>query len=254
MLLKQDAKAMAAWKQLGQTAKWLQEHSTWFGQPCLPTITALVDSGDATAEFINLMYRRNVSPLVWPASSPPQPDPRARLELIAANLQRPSPEIAARILAHAEAGTTLVAATSENEQWWKTPGLKPIRSEEDREFFSYGRGQIVAYRDVVSDPSEFAMDVIDVITHKRRPVRLWNAPSVIALVSASPQKGERLAHLVNYGKPVTSEVQARVQGQYTRAVLHRPDGSPVTLKTAKRGTTTEVFVPELKRLGVLVFS
>jgi hypothetical protein len=34
----------------------------------------------------------------------------------------------------------------------------------------------------------------------------------------------------------------------------RPDGSPLPLKPAKRGTTTEVFVPELTRLGVLVFS
>ena len=96
--------------------------------------------------------------------------------------------------------------------------------------------------------------MIDIVTHKSRPVRLWNAPAVVALVTSSPRASERLVHLVNYGKPVTSEMQIRVQGHYTRATLLRPDASSVTIKTAARGTTTEVFVPELRRLGVLVFS
>ncbi len=33
----------------------------------------------------------------------------------------------------------------------------------------------------------------------------------------------------------------------------RPGAEPAELKTARRGTTTEVFIPELRRLGIVVF-
>ena len=59
---------------------------------------------------------------------------------------------------------------------------------------------------------------------------------------------------MNYGKPIDSDIQVRAQGQYNRATMLRPDGSPIPLKPAKRGAMTEVFIPELKRLGVLIFS
>ena len=104
------------------------------------------------------------------------------------------------------------------------------------------------------DPSEFALDVIDVISHKRRPVRLWNAPAVIALVTDSPRRGERLLHVINYGSPINNDVQVRIQGHFTKATLMRPDAAPVALKPAKRGTTTEIFLEEMQRLGVVVFS
>jgi hypothetical protein len=251
-LLRQDSKALAAWSQLGRTAKWLQEHIALFRQPSLPIITALVEPGAQTAEIANLLYRRNASPLLWNASAPPPPDdPGSRLALVAANLKPPAPAVTQQILAHARAGASLVVAG--RQPWWKAPDLQPVRSEEDRDFFGLGKGQVIAYHRPVVDPSEFALDVIDVVTHKQRAVRLWNAPAVIALATASPRTGERLVHLVNYGKPVDTELQARVQGHFTSATLMRPEGEPIPLKPAKRGSTTEVFVPELQRLSVLVF-
>jgi hypothetical protein len=200
------------------------------------------------------LYRRNASPFLAPAAAPPPPDPGARLAIVAANLGQLSADAAKRILAHAEAGSFVIAAAAEGRQWWRGAPLKPLRSEPDREFYQCGKGQVVAYRRPVADPSEFALDVIDVVTHKRRAVRLWNAPSVIALATESPVKSERLLHLVNYGSAIDTEVQARVQGHFRRAVLIRPDASPVELPPARRGTTTEVLVPELRRLGVVIFS
>ncbi|MBI1895229.1 MAG: hypothetical protein HYS04_01640 [Acidobacteria bacterium] len=253
-LLRKEAKATAAWEQLGRTGQWLRQHVALFRQPCLRTITVLVEPGAATAEIANLMYRRNASPLLAPASDPPPPHPAGVLALIAANLKAPSAASARRILAHAEAGSTVVVAAPPSQPWWKTPALKQLRSEPDREFFALGKGRVVAYRRPIADPSEFALDVIDILTHKRRPVRLWNAPSVIALATASPVPRELLLHLVNYGSPIDNDVQARVQGHFTKARLLRPEASPLPLQTARRGTTTEVFVPELRRLGVVAFS
>jgi hypothetical protein len=252
-LLEKDPKAEAAWQQLGRTARWLRENIAMFRQPSIPIVTALVEQGSATAEIGNLLYRRNASPALSPAAAPVPPEPAARLALVAANLKSPTAEVTRRILAHAQAGTTVVTAAAGSEAWWRAESLKLVRSEPDREFYQLGKGQVVAYRKPIVDPSEFALDVIDIVTHRRRAVRLWNAPAVVALATAPPRRGERLLHLVNYGSPVDQDLQARIQGHFTRATLMRPEASPMKLQPAKRGSTTEVMVPELKRLGAVVF-
>ena len=55
-----------------------------------------------------------------------------------------------------------------------------------------------------------------------------------------------------YGSPLSSEVLAGIQGGYSRASLLRPEAEPLSLPTARRGTTTEVMIPELRRVGVVV--
>jgi hypothetical protein len=112
---------------------------------------------------------------------------------------------------------------------------------------------VVAYKAPISDPSEFALDVIDVVTQRKRAVRLWNAPAVIAVATDSPRGGGRLVHLVNYGSAIDSEVQLRVQGKYRTATLMRPEGAPVNVPASGRGTMTEVQVPELRRVATLAF-
>jgi hypothetical protein len=245
-LKRKDEKATTAWQQLGRTARWLRQNIVLFRQPAVPIITAIVDSGAASAEIANLLYRRNASPAL--VTTPPPPDPQKRLAIVAANLKTPPAELMKRVWAHAEAGASVVTTVP------PPAGLKEIRSEQDRVIYSLGKGQVVAYKRMIADPSEFALDVIDVVTHKNRAVRMWNAPSVIALATASPKAGERLVHLINYGSPIDMDVQTRVQGHYSNATLLRPDADPLKLPAAKRGRTTEVQVPQLKRLGVVVFS
>ncbi len=60
--------------------------------------------------------------------------------------------------------------------------------------------------------------------------------------------------MVNYGRGRRWETLVRVQGVYSRATLLRPDSESKELKVAKRGTTTEIQLPEMGRLGVVVFS
>jgi len=238
-----DEKALSAWRQLGGTARWLREQKSLLGLPVFPQVTQLVEPGEATAEIAKLLIRRNASPRLEAAARCPAPSPQ-RLALVAVELQKPSEETRNRILAHADAGSSVVV----NGNWWSTSRLKLVRKEEDRDVFALGKGKVVAYRGAVSDPSEFAMDVIDLATHKRRAARLWNAPSVVALAS-----GKGVLTCVNYGSPVDSAVQARISGKYSKATLLRPEAQSVELKPALRGGTTEVQIPELRRLGIVVF-
>jgi hypothetical protein len=254
-LLGGQAKALRAWRQLGRTAHWLAEHVNLFRQATFPAITVLVEADAGLAEIANLLYRENASPALANAADPPAPDPVRRLALVAAGIHPPGAEIRRRILSHAEAGTSLIVDAPGDNAWWRDPQLKLVRSQEDRDFYSLGRGQVVAYREPISDPSEFAFDVIDIVTQKRRAARLWNAPTVIALATSCPQEAKRgraLLHLINYGSRLSSEILAGIQGGYSRATLLRPEAAPLTLSTARRGTTTEVTIPELGRVGVVV--
>jgi len=61
-LLRAKREALAAWRGIGRTARWLRRHRALFRFPTMPNITLLVESGDTTAELANLFYRENASP------------------------------------------------------------------------------------------------------------------------------------------------------------------------------------------------
>lgn len=238
--------AQAAWKSLLATARWLREHEQLLGRPAIPAITMLVEPGnDESIELANLLFRRNGSPdLKTPATLPaPSPD---RIAVVAAGMKVKA-ETASKLLAHARAGANVVTDEVSPDAWWRSAVGKPQRSQEDRDFFSVGKGFIVAYKQQVADPSEFALDVIDVVGHPRRAVRMWNASSVV------PVGSKGILHAVNYGSPIDVDTQARLQGSYTRATLIAPGAQPVKLETYKRGTTTEVLIPSIRRLATILF-
>ena len=128
-----------------------------FGQPTFPAITVLVEANDGLAEITNLLYRQNTSPSLAPAADPPKPDPSRLLALVAVGIQAPGADIRRRILSHAEAGTALIVDAPGDNAWWRGPQLKLVKRQEDREFYSLGQGQVVAYREAISDPYEFRL-------------------------------------------------------------------------------------------------
>lgn len=242
-LLAGDAPAVDAWKSLCRTCAWLKANAALFGRPALPIITALVEPGAATREIANLLHRRGASPLLWNAASP-MPAGIQPAAVVAAGLKH-IPESA---VALAQAGSILVLDQPPPQQ------ATLIKQEPDRKFYSLGKGSVVAYNRRILDPSEFALDVIDLITHKRRAARLWNASSAIPMATSGERPGEAILRVVHYGSSPQEEVQAHIQGHYSKAVLLSPQGPPQPLKTARRGTSTEIFLPVLSRLAVVRFS
>ncbi|MBM3725986.1 MAG: hypothetical protein FJW40_11245 [Acidobacteria bacterium] len=244
-----DAKAREAWVSLGQTAAWLRDQAPLLGRPAVPAITALVERSMPSSEIANLLYRRSASPLLVSAASVPRPSPASILVLVAAGLRA----VPAAALAHAEAGSTVVIDTPPQASWPQAVG-KVARQDKDRTFYTVGRGQVVAYHKRIADPSEFALDVIDLATYRRRAARIWNALAAIPLLTEGRRPGECVLHVINYGSPVEREaVQARVQGHFGRATLLRPGAKPAELKTYRRGSMTEIFLPGLARLAMVEF-
>ncbi len=237
-LLKNDPKALDAWSSLARTAAWLRANEALFAHPTLPYMTQLVEPGEETAELANLLFRRGASPALVPATRVPAPNPNVIQVLIAASLKKVPPSV----FAHAQAGATVVIDSAPQANG------KVVKKDTDRTIYSVGKGQVVAYHETISDPSEFALDCIDLLTHRRRAARLWNASSAIPLATSG-----RLLHIIQYGGPITNEIQARMQGIYNRATLLRPEAPPLPLKVYRRGTTTEVFPSAIRRLAVVQF-
>jgi hypothetical protein len=254
LLLRQDDRALADWKQLARTARWLQANIALFRQPAVPIVTLLVDPTETSAEVANLMYRQNVSPALAAATAPPAPDAERIRVLAAVSVEAPGPAARKTILAHAEAGATVVVDATGEKAWWRDARLKLNRKQDDRDFYTLGRGKVVAYHEQISDVYEFAFDVIDLVGQKARAVRMWNAPAQIGRLTSSPRPRGAVLSVVNYGRGRRWETLVRVQGVYSRATLLRPDSESKELKVAKRGTTTEIQLPEMGRLGVVVFS
>ncbi|MCC6343882.1 MAG: hypothetical protein IT166_16885 [Bryobacterales bacterium] len=241
-LLGGEEKAKSAWRSLGTTARWLKANASSYGLPLLPTITMVVDRSDETHEMANLLFRRGASPNVVSVERVPKPSPRI-LVVSAAGL-KPVPEA---VLDHARAGATVIIDAAPAAAW------KKVKTERDRDFYSLGKGQVLVYHEPIADPSEYALDVIDVATYRRRPVRIWNALASIAIAGSGPVRGQTLMHVVNYGSAIDQEVQARVQGHFTKATLLRPESQPLDLKVFHRGTTTEIFLPSLDMVATVRF-
>jgi hypothetical protein len=87
-------------------------------------------------------------------------------------------------------------------------------------------------------------------------MRIWNAPTVIAMAG-----GNGVLHLFNYAAPggrrrggKGSEIQVRYQGHFAKAKLLQPGVPAKQLETARRGSTSEVWVPAFDRIATVVFS
>jgi hypothetical protein len=241
---RKEAKAVAAWESLQRTARFLGEHSAWFRQPNRSRLAFAAGSLDQSGELLRLLYRRNLCPVVLRAAALPPLDPGRFRGLVFTNLPPPTGEARGRIVAFARAGGTVIT------NGWVPPGGAKSRSDEDRDWYSLGQGRMVVYRDAIADPSEFALDVIDILGVRTRDLRLWNASAVIGLPAGAGPRA--YLHLVNYGEPVEA-FPARVDGLFRTATLWEPGAaSGRALPVAKRGPTTEITVQKLARLATIL--
>ncbi|MGO9895021.1 MAG: hypothetical protein ACLPX8_12505 [Bryobacteraceae bacterium] len=246
-LLKGAAEALAAWRKIGRTAGWLRENAAVFGQPIQSNITVLVENKDDSLEIANLAYRQNVSPALLAAANPPTPDPARCLELVAVGIEPPAADVRRRILANAEAGTTLVVDAPGDQAWWRAAGLTYLREDPDRKYYSLGKGQVVAYKEPVLDPSDLALDMIDYVTQSRRAARVFNCNAAVVMAGAA------VLYIINYGRPRDLPVLARIQGSFTKAMLLRPEAPPQAVKVSRRGTSSEVTLPQLECAAAVIF-
>src|ERR1035441_2552806 len=73
-----------------------------------------------------------------------QENPLRRVEV--SGINPPSPDLGRLLLAHANAGASLVVDGADASSWWKGHGLKAARQFQDRGFYTLGAGRILVYK------------------------------------------------------------------------------------------------------------
>ena len=251
-LLSGDAEAGAAWESLGKTARFLRQNRDALERPNRSRIAVSAGTPAESGEILNLLYRRNLFPLVYPIGALPVLDSSRVRALVAANIPAPGRGELRRIEGYVRAGGLLVAAPSDRATpaWWLFEGVEKTSADRDRDQYSFGSGRIVAYHDPILDPSEFALDVIDLVGVRVRDLRLWNAPAVVGL-AAQHTRSSAQVHLINYDTPLEQGFPARVDGIFRTATLRDATGETRPLKAVKRGEMTEVWIDRLGRLAII---
>ena len=251
-LLSGNKDAVSAWQSLGLTVSYLRENAEQIRRPNRSRIVAAAGSLVESGEILNLMYRRNLFPVVYPASDFPVLDSSHIRGLVYANLDAPDATVLRRILGYVRAGGLLIAAPANREtpKWWLADDAEKTRSDKYRDHCTLGNGRIVAYHDPALDPSEFALDVIDLVGVQTRDIRMWNAPTVVGS-AVEAGRGVAQVHLVNYDEPLDQGFPTRVDGVFRRATVRGLDGEVRTLKAVKRGEMTEVWVDRIGRFALI---
>jgi hypothetical protein len=116
--------------------------------------------------------------------------------------------------------------------------------------YALGRGAILVYRAPVADPSEFALDVIDVLGWRRRDLRIWGADAIIGVLHRQ-DGGAVSVDLVNYGGRA-GDFLIRLEGAFHKATLRQPGVQPLALRAAIRGSGTEIEMPRIQRVASLL--
>ena len=253
-LLKGDSRALEAWQSLGETARFLQRHAATLEAPSRSRIAVAAGSLAESGEIVNLLYRRSVFPVVHPLRGLPVIDPSRFRALVVANVGQPGKVELRRISGYVRAGGLLVASPADREtpKWWLWSEAVKTRSDRDRDHYEFGNGRIVAYHEPILDPSEFALDVIDLVGVGTRDLRLWNALTVVGLARGEARSRKAVMILINYDEaPVEREFPARMEGVFRRATIMEPGRDPRTLEAAKRGESTEVSVDGFARIALI---
>lgn len=248
-LLKGESRAQAAWNSLVETARFLKQQENTFHLPLGARVVTAVAGLEDCAEILNLLYRHNVSPAVVGHGAIPAFG-RFQILVTVGLDKQPAGAKAALEFARAGGKVLVVPASGSEKPWWTAPGSSRLRSEESREFYRLGKGIIIAYREPVSDPGEFALDVIDAMGWRRRDLRIWGTSALIGLLHRHPGGGLSV-ELLNYGGS-ERDFLVRVEGAFSRATLRTPQAPLRALRAARRGTGTEIEVPGVNRVASLL--
>ncbi len=248
-LLAGEAGALEAWKALANTAAFVREHGDSFRQPSASRVVVAAGELEECGEILNLLYRHNVSPAV--VSHEAIPRFGERRILVAVGIAK-HPDAIRAALEFARAGGKVLAApaTAGEAAWWLAPGVRKTAEEPEREFYALGQGSIIAYREPVGDPGEFALDVIDALGWRTRDLRLWGTTALIGILHRQPG-GKLSVELINYAGRAR-DFLVRVEGKFARAALRVPGLPPRPLRALVYGSGTEVEVPAAGRLVSLL--
>lgn len=252
-LLKGDGRALANWKQLGQTLEMLKARQAVYAGGVKSSVAIVAHDWEQAYELLNMSYRYNLFPRVIPEKAIPPLDVQD-LKVVAAVGATPDSTGKAHLVSFARAGGALVLAPEDPQvaRWWKGFAPEKPAGGKDQAWSKVGAGRVLTYLDPVLDPAEFALDLIDALGKKPRDLRIWNASAVLGMVHRR-EGGKALLTLINYGGMGRDILMVRIAGLYKSAVMRRAGGAAVPIEIRQRKTMTEFTLQGLEGVALIEF-
>jgi hypothetical protein len=251
-LRKGEPRAAAGWRELLEVLRFMNRWRTVLEQPVGSRVCVLAGGFEAVGEILNMLFRRDATPAV---SGEDAGGLRTGRHKVAVTAGAPGgAEGKQRVLEFVRQGGVLLASplAAGDGPWWPAAEVRKVKGEEEREVLALGKGQVVAYKDPVLDPAEFALDVLEAVGWEARDLRSWHSGTVIGLLRRSTE-GKTALLLVNYGTPPVDGPLVRVEGEFMKAAQYMPESEAgFSLAPKKRGSGVEIDVRSFNRLALIV--
>jgi hypothetical protein len=238
-LLERDPKALATWRGIAAHLAFYEEHADWRGFTPFGNVAIIFDSAGANAanseEYLNLVARRQIPYRVVYRSELNAHSLEGLRAVLAFDLAPPTAAEREILRAFAARGGSVLIG----------PGWGGAPKEQSYTVAAVEQGEVAIYKDAAPDPEAVARDLNDLLTTPDFGVSVFNAPSMLSVVTA-PQDGKRLLlQFVNYATLPAQNAAVWIEGKFGSARFYAPGAAPADLPLKKSGSRTEVAVPKV---------
>jgi hypothetical protein len=259
-LLKEDSRAVEAWKSLAAVHAFVRSAAAIADAPLAGRTAVLCGSIEESGEILNLAFRKNLCPVAMPAAAPGALTAE-RFDVVAAANVVMTQAAVENVARFAVSGGAVLAAPAGTEKapWWTTRGWKKLRTEEDRDVYAAGEGVVYGYHTLILDPGAFALDLKEVAGQRSEPgvglknldLRIWSADTVLGVLHRLTPASLAVV-LTAYGNLPRHDFLISVRGRYRRGSIRQagsPTAQPVELMA--RAGRVEINLAQLSRVAVL---
>lgn len=248
-LLKRDAVAMEAWKQICDTISFFEVHTQWDSYEPMGVLGVVSDFGQenafTTEEVLNLLSRREV-PFTAVDRTRPLPLGDAWMRgILWMDDEEPGTEQRRELLAFVEQGGQVIAS-----RYWGPADITPGTQDwlNGYNLYSVGRGRIVVAAGGFPDPYQLSRDTHLIVSRKNDFVRLYNPGTTKYYSTIDQQRRRQVVHVLNYSTEAANYVTLWVNARTNRARLWRPN--PPTSPPLPQAATDDGVSFELPSIAV----
>jgi hypothetical protein len=193
------ASVLAGFKQIGNAARFFEEHALWKSYRSLGVVGIISDfTGDdfeLSGEILNLLARRNMQfRVIWKSGAIAQPFAGLKA-LVYADRTPPTGDLRRRIVNFVAQGGLLVTGPG-----WISEG-SPTDPDFETQFEvrAFGKGRLAVARQELVDAYQVAADTQLLVSHANDLVKIYNSSSSgCTLFTASPDGRKAVLHALSY--------------------------------------------------------
>ena len=230
-LLAGEAKALDAWRRMGELLSFYSGHPEWRAMRAWSTLALLedVNSGALLAGgIVDMLAAKHTAVLPVPLRSFGEGSLAGTTMAVNVDPAALTTTQREALKAWTRAGNTLLTAP---------PGWKMPMPDDPR--------QIVLNRDQIAKLGEIWRE-LNSLTNSRNPGgKVFNAPSTISNLLAGPAGRPVVLQLVNYSDYPVEDVTVRLPGHFSRVKLLAPGEAPKPVEIFEQDGVTEISIPKL---------